>query len=140
MAKVRGVPRAFQGTRAIPGQYTTDPDIATPEQIRSIGASVDKAKRIGRGERVETPMPQGKPIVSSLKAPATSSYSGNSPSSPSAISLSKDKAAPDIVTSPTVVNYSSGAKGTPIKKNFAKLDVGRLTDTQAASVKMLKKP
>ena len=133
MAKVRGIPKAFQGTRAIPGQYTTDPDIATPAQIRSIGTSLDKAKRIGKGERIVELAPQGKPVVSSLKAPAIT-QSAKSPTIP----LAKDGIAPDIVTSPTIVNYSTGAKGTPIKKNFAKLDVGRLTDVQAASVKMLK--
>ena len=133
MAKVRGIPRAFQGTRAIPGQYTTDPDIATPAQIKSIGTSLDKAKRIGKGERIIDLAPQGKPVVSSLKAPKTK-YGSTAASIP----LAKDGIAPDIVTSPTVVNYSTGAKGTPLKTNFAKLDVGRLTESQVASVKMLK--
>jgi hypothetical protein len=38
MAKVRKIPAAFEGTRGIPAQYTTDPDIATPEQIAALSA------------------------------------------------------------------------------------------------------
>ena len=46
--KVRKIPGAFEGTRAIPAQYTTDPDIATPEQIASIGTATDKARKPAR--------------------------------------------------------------------------------------------
>ena len=66
MAKTRNVPRAFQGTRAIPGQYTTDPDIATPEQISSIGESVDKARQIGRGRQMVSTIAGDPPLVTQL--------------------------------------------------------------------------
>ena len=65
MAKVRKIPQAFEGTRGVPGQYTTDPDIATPEQIASLGAALDKAKQIRQGKRVLTPVAKGKPIATS---------------------------------------------------------------------------
>lgn len=136
MAKVRGIPRAFQGTRAIPGQYTTDPDIATPEQIRSIGTALDKAKKIGQGQRVDTLMPKSSPLVSSLKAPKTGP--GATERAPAPASQGVSATSPEIVTSPTIVNYSTGSKGTPIKKNYAKLDVSKLSESQTASIKMLK--
>lgn len=63
--KVRKIPAAFEGTRAIPGQYTTDPDIATPEQIASIGKATEKARKIAKGQRVIEAQPQGAPIVTS---------------------------------------------------------------------------
>jgi hypothetical protein len=50
--KVRKIPAAFEGTRAIPAQYTTDPDIATPEQIASIGTATDKARKLAKGQRI----------------------------------------------------------------------------------------
>jgi len=65
MAKVRKIPAAFEGTRGVPAQYTTDPDVATPEQIASIGKALDKAARIRRGEQVLTPVAKGKPIATS---------------------------------------------------------------------------
>ena len=63
MAKVRKIPAAFEGTRAIPAQYTTDPDIATPEQIAAIGSATDKARRLAKGERIVKPMAQGAAIA-----------------------------------------------------------------------------
>ena len=65
MAKVRKIPQAFEGTRGIPGQYTTDPDIATPAQIASLGAALDKAKKIRQGKQVLDPVAKGKPIATS---------------------------------------------------------------------------
>ena len=50
--KVRKIPAAFEGTRAIPAQYTTDPDIATPEQIASIGTATEKARKLAKGQRI----------------------------------------------------------------------------------------
>ena len=65
MAKVRKIPAAFEGTRGVPAQYTTDPDVATPEQIASIGKALDKAAKIRRGQQVLTPVEKGKPIATS---------------------------------------------------------------------------
>ncbi len=65
MAKVRKIPAAFQGTRAIPAQYTTDTDIATPEQIASLGKALDKAKQIRQGKQILDPVAKGKPIATS---------------------------------------------------------------------------
>jgi len=136
MAKVRGVPRAFQGTRAIPGQYTTDPDVATPAQIKSIGKAVDKARRLSRGEVIQEPMGGGNPLVTQA-TPATITRGAASRSVTKAASGIR-ATGPAVATSPVAMNASSGGKGVPLNKRFAKLEMERLTDTQSASVKMLK--
>ncbi len=71
MAKIRRIPRAFQDTKGIPGQYTTDPAVAPPAQIESIGKAYDKAKRISKGQQLFEPLGGGKPLVTSLSEPAT---------------------------------------------------------------------
>lgn len=76
MAKIRRIPRAFQGERGIPGQYTTDPDVATSQQVQSISDALDKAKLLGKGERLFSPLSAEAPIVTSLGAPATSGRNG----------------------------------------------------------------
>jgi hypothetical protein len=63
--KVRKIPAAFEGTRAIPAQYTTDPDIATPEQIASIGTATDKARKLAKGQVIVTAQPKSKPLATS---------------------------------------------------------------------------
>ncbi len=136
MAKVRGVPRAFQGTRAIPGQYTTDPDVATPAQIKSIGKAVDKARRLSKGEVIQEPMGGGNPLVTQA-TPATITRGAASRSVTKAASGIR-ATGPAIATSPVALNASAGGKGVPLNKRFAKLEMERLTDTQSASVKMLK--
>jgi len=136
MAKVRGVPRAFQGTRAIPGQYTTDPDVATPAQIKSIGKAVDKARRLSRGEVIQEPMGGGNPLVTQA-TPATITRGAASRSVTKAASGIR-ATGPAVATSPVAMNASAGGKGVPLNKRFAKLEMERLTDTQSASVKMLK--
>jgi len=136
MAKVRGVPRAFQGTRAIPGQYTTDPDVATPAQIKSIGKAVDKARRLSKGEVIQEPMGGGNPLVTQA-TPATITRGAASRSVTKAASGIR-ATGPAVATSPVAMNASSGGKGVPLNKRFAKLEMERLTDTQSASVKMLK--
>ena len=64
--KVRKIPAAFQGKRAIPAQYTTDPDIATPEQIASIGTANAKAKNIAKGNNAISPASTASPIRTNL--------------------------------------------------------------------------
>lgn len=71
MAKIRRIPRAFQDTKGIPGQYTTDPAVAPPAQIEAIGKAYDKAKRISKGQQLFEPLGGGKPLVTSLSEPAT---------------------------------------------------------------------
>jgi len=136
MAKVRGVPRAFQGTRAVPGQYTTDPDVATPAQVQSIGKAVDKARRLSKGEVIREPLGGGNPLVS-VATPARVTAGSASRSVTKAKSGIR-ATSPAIATSPVAMNASAGGVGTPINKRFAKLEVDKLTDVQAASVKMLK--
>lgn len=77
MAKIRRIPRAFQGERGIPGQYTTDPDVATTQQVQSISDALDKARMLGKGEQLFSPLSTDAPIVTALGAPATSGRNGN---------------------------------------------------------------
>ena len=71
MAKVRKVPQAFEGTRGIPGQYTTDPEVAKPEQIAAIGSALDKANRLKKGATIVTPMKRVSPIPTLLRLSRT---------------------------------------------------------------------
>lgn len=136
MAKVRGVPRAFQGTRGIPGQYTTDPDVATPAQVKSIGKAVNKARRLSTGEIIREPLGGGNPLVTQA-TPARVTAGAASRSVTKAKSGIR-ATGPAIATSPVAMNASAGSIGVPLNKRFAKLEVEKLTDTQSASVKMLK--
>ncbi len=143
MAKVRKIPAAFEGTRGIPAQYTTDPDIATPEQIASIGKALDKAKQIRQGKRVLTPVAKGRPIAT---APTKMNVSGGEIQSAPAgtpnlsisgrgninfrsnISADRSKRAPGAFGAGLL-----GAKGTiRIQPN-----VDKLSPSEAASLKML---
>ena len=128
LAKVRKIPAAFQGTRAIPAQYTTDPDIATPEQIASIGKATDKARRLSKGERIVSLQPQGKPIST---APGKMNVSGGNIVSANAM---VQKGLPTglgmEINSPSIsIRNRASAK---IRPNIEKLTMG-----EQASVKML---
>jgi hypothetical protein len=135
MAKVRGVPRAFQGKRAIPGQYTTDPDIATPQQIQSIGKAVDKAKRIGRGEQVIDRVNGGAPLITT--ATPAGVRGDSSRRAPAGANSGIRATGPDIATSPVKLNYKKGDAGSPIKTRYQRLDKSKLTEQQAAVVKLM---
>jgi len=135
MAKVRGVPRSFQGTRGVPGQYTTDPNVATPEQIASIGKAVDKAKRIGRGEQVIDRVAGGAPLIT--KATPAGVRGDSSRRAPAGANSGIQATGPDIATSPVKVNYKKGDAGSPIKTRYQRLDKSRLTEQQAAVVKLM---
>lgn len=144
MAKVRKIPGAFVGARGVPAQYTTDPDIATPEQIAAIGKSLDKARQLKAGRQIITPLDKSKPLATapnfgrlitdaSRRAPA--GVRNFSPSTP-------------ISTFPTIVNADSKS---PQQANGAfkaglgggrgtlriQPDISKLTETEAASLKML---
>jgi hypothetical protein len=128
MAKVRKIPAAFEGTRGVPAQYTTDPDIATPEQIASIGKATDKARRLSKGERIVSLQPQGKPIST---APGKMNVSGGNIVSANAM---VQKGLPTglgmEINSPSIsIRNRASAK---IRPNIEKLTMG-----EQASVKML---
>ena len=146
MAKVRKIPAAFEGTRGVPGQYTTDPAVATPEQIAAIGASLEKAARLKRGNTIVTPMKRVSPIPTqsttvnrsgggNLRAPAGAANSGIAGSSP-------------IATAPVGINATSkgsqrapGAFGAGLRGGRGTLriqpNVEKLSPSEAASLKML---
>ena len=128
MAKVRKIPAAFQGTRAIPAQYTTDPDIATPEQIASIGRATDKARRLSKGERIVAFQPQGKPIST---APGKMNVSGGNIVSANALAQQGMPTGLGMeINSPSIsIRNRASAK---IRPNIEKLTMG-----EQASVKML---
>jgi hypothetical protein len=128
MAKVRKIPAAFQGTRAIPAQYTTDPDIATPEQIASIGTATDKARKLSKGQRVLTPQPQGKPIATSPVGMLVSG--GNIVSASPQAQRGAAKGLGIAINDPSISVRNRAASR--IKPNFEKLTLG-----EQASVKML---
>jgi hypothetical protein len=146
MAKVRKVPQAFEGTRGIPGQYTTDPEVAKPEQIAAIGSALDKANRLKKGATIVTPMKRVSPIPTqpttvnrsgggNLRAPAGAANSGLGGAAP-------------IATAPVGMNATSkgsrrapGAFGAGLRGGEGTLriapNVDKLTPTEAASLKML---
>ena len=146
MAKVRKVPQAFEGTRGVPGQYTTDPEVAKPEQIAAIGSALDKANRLKKGATIVTPMKRVSPIPTqpttvnrsgggNLRAPAGAANSGIGGAAP-------------IATAPVGMNATSkgsrrapGAFGAGLRGGEGTLriapNVDKLTPTEAASLKML---
>ena len=146
MAKVRKVSQAFEGTRGIPGQYTTDPEVAKPEQIAAIGSALDKANRLKKGATIVTPMKRVSPIPTqpttvnrsgggNLRAPAGAANSGLGGAAP-------------IATAPVGMNATSkgsrrapGAFGAGLRGGEGTLriapNVDKLTPTEAASLKML---
>lgn len=126
--KVRKIPAAFEGTRAIPGQYTTDPDIATPEQIASIGKATDKARKLSKGQQIVESQSKGKPVVTT---PGKINYTANPVQSAAGLAQSAQRKGNGInLADPsiTVRNRTS----TKIKPNFERLALG-----EQASLKML---
>jgi hypothetical protein len=71
MAKVRRVPQAFQDTKGIPGQYTTDPNVASPEQIAALGDVIDKAQKLRGGAVLNESLAEQNPLLTNLVAPGT---------------------------------------------------------------------
>ena len=135
MAKVRGIPKTYVNGEGVPGQYTTDPDVATPAQIKALGDALDKAKRISKGEVIVERMPQaGKGIKTQTSAQIAREIRKAAPSGPANTGVPGD-----IVTSPSVVNVSYGGKVKPINKKYTPLDIDKLTPEQQNAVKMLQK-
>jgi hypothetical protein len=138
MAKVRGVPRSFVDGKGVPGQYTTDPAVAPASQVAEIGKSIDKAKRLSRGQVEPGRMPQAGIAVKNVASAAKVRGESRTPA-PSSVLNSGIAGGSPISTSPTKVNSSSGGRGTPIKKNYTPLQMDKLTESQSNSVTMLKK-
>ena len=146
MAKVRKIPAAFEGTRGVPAQYTTDPDVATPEQVAAIGAALDKARRLSRGEKIASPLPRVAPLATSpVRLNSTGTGTNRAPAG--APNLGIAGGAP-VANAPVGMNATSkgstrapGAFKTGLGGGRGTLriqpDISKLTETEAASLKML---
>ena len=143
MAKVRKIPGAFEGTRGIPAQYTTDPDIATPEQIASIGSALDKAAQVRRGKVLRNPVDRGRPIAT---APVTMNVSGGE------IQSAPQGTINTSISSRASINFKAninddksqrapGAFGAGLRGGSGTLriqpNIEKLSASEAASLKML---
>jgi hypothetical protein len=126
--KVRKIPAAFEGTRAIPAQYTTDPDIATPEQIASIGSATEKARKLAKGQKIVASAAKGKPIAT---APVFTNITVNKQGSVKGQPNRPVAGAAGIGINDPSISVRNRASAR-IKPNFEKLTLG-----EQASVKML---
>ena len=143
MAKVRKIPQVFEGTRGVPGQYTTDPDIATPEQIASLGKALDKAKQIRSGKRVLDPVAKGKPIAT---APSRMNVSGGDiQSAPSGLANAPISAKANINFTANIAaekgQRAPSAFGAGLRGGQGTLriqpNIEKLSPSEAAALKML---
>jgi len=146
MAKVRKIPAAFEGTRGVPGQYTTDPDVATPEQIAAIGAALDKARRLSRGEKIASPLPRVAPLATSpVRLNSTGTGTNRAPAGAPNLGIAGGAT---VANAPVGMNATSkgstrapGAFKTGLGGGRGTLriqpDISKLTETEAASLKML---
>jgi len=132
--KVRGIPGTYVDGKGVPAQYTTDPDVATPAQIKAMGDALDKANRLRKGEVIIERLPNsGKTIKTTTGAEITKEIRKAAPSG-----TTNSGVGSVIETTPSVINISKGGKVKPINKNYTPLQFEKLTDEQKASVKMLK--
>ena len=104
MAKVRKIPAAYEGTRGVPAQYTTDPDVATPEQVAAIGTAIDKARKLVQGRVIGDPLLRGKPVANAPTRINISRGAGAAARQTPNAGLGGGR----IATSPTRVNRSGG--------------------------------
>ena len=105
MAKIRKIPAAYEGTRGVPAQYTTDPDVATPEQVAAIGSALDKARKLSRGQRITKSMVGAAPIPTTpVRLNRTSGSTLRSPAGASNLGIGGG--AP-IATAPAAFNATS---------------------------------
>ena len=146
MAKIRKIPAAYEGTRGVPAQYTTDPDVATPEQVAAIGSALDKARKLSRGQRITKSMVGAAPIPTTpVRLNRTSGSTLRSPAGASNLGIGGG--AP-IATAPAAFNatskspqqagngFSAGLKGGRGTLRIQP-DVEKLSASEAASLKML---
>ena len=146
MAKVRKIPAAFEGTRGVPGQYTTDPEVATPEQIAAIGKALDKAARLQTGAKIAEPLDRVAPLATTPTN--TRSAGGGNKSAPTGTANSGLGGFGSIATSPIGLNATSkgsaraprtfmdgilGGNGT----GNIKPDIKKLRAEESAALKML---
>ena len=146
MAKVRKIPAAFEGTRGVPGQYTTDPEVATPEQIAAIGKALDKAARLKAGATISDPLDRVAPLATNPTN--TRSAGGNNKSAPTGAANAGISGFGSIATSPIGLNATSkgsaraprtfmdgilGGNGT----GNVKPDIKKLRAEESAALKML---
>ena len=144
MAKVRAIPGAFVGARGVPAQYTTDPDIATPEQIAAIGKSLDKARQLKAGKQIVAPADKSKPIATapnfgrlisdaSRRAPAgVKNFTPSTPISTFPTIVNADSKSPQQANGAFKAGLSGGRGTLRIQP-----DISKLTESEAASLKML---
>jgi len=146
MAKVRKIPAAFEGTRAVPAQYTTDPDVATPEQVAAIGAALDKARRLSRGKKIASPLPRVAPLATSpVRLNSTGTGTNRAPAGAPNLGIAGGAT---VANAPVGMNATSkgstrapGSFKTGLGGGRGTLriqpDVTKLTPSEAASLKML---
>lgn len=146
MAKVRKIPAVFQDTRGVPGQYTTDPEVAKPEQIAAIGEAIDKARRLQKGAVISDRVARTAPLATS-PTKVNRSGGGSLGSPAGAANGPLPKSAP-IATEPSSMNATSkGSRRAPggfsagLRGGQGTLriqpNVEKLSPSEAASLKML---
>ena len=146
MAKVRKIPAVFQDTRGVPGQYTTDPEVAKPEQIAAIGEAIDKARRLQKGAVISDRVARTAPLSTS-PTKVNRSGGGSLGSPAGAANGPLPKSAP-ITTEPSSMNATSkGSRRAPggfsagLRGGQGTLriqpNVEKLSPSEAASLKML---
>lgn len=146
MAKVRKIPAVFQDTKGVPGQYTTDPEVAKPEQIAAIGKAIDKARRLQKGAVISDRVARTSPIATS---PTKINRSGGNPLGLPSVSANAPlpKSSP-IDTAPVAMNATSkGSRRAPggfsagLRGGQGTLriqpNVDKLSPSEAAALKML---
>lgn len=146
MAKVRKIPAAFQDTRGVPAQYTTDPEVAKPEQIAAIGKAIDKARRLQKGATIRDRVERTAPLATSpAKLNSTSGSTLRSPAG--APNAPLPRTAP-VANAPVAMNATSkGSRRAPggfsagLRGGQGTLriqpNVEKLSASEAASLKML---
>ena len=146
MAKVRKIPAVFQDTRGVPGQYTTDPEVAKPEQIAAIGKAIDKARRLQKGAVIRDRLDRVAPLATSPTK--INSSGGGSLRLPAGASNSPLPRTAPVANAPVAMNATSkGSRRAPggfsagLRGGSGTLriqpNVEKLSPSEAASLKML---
>ena len=146
MAKVRKIPAVFQDTRGVPGQYTTDPEVAKPEQIAAIGKAIDKARRLQKGAVIRDRVDRVAPLATSPTK--INSSGGGSLRLPAGASNSPLPRTAPVANAPVAMNATSkGSRRAPggfsagLRGGSGTLriqpNVEKLSPSEAASLKML---
>ena len=146
MAKVRKIPAVFQDTRGVPGQYTTDPEVAKPEQIAAIGKAIDKARRLQKGAVIRDRVDRVAPLATSPTK--INSSGGGSLRLPAGASNSPLPQTAPVANAPVAMNATSkGSRRAPggfsagLRGGSGTLriqpNVEKLSPSEAASLKML---